>query len=111
MHLYRRADGLDKHGDAPYSLDYANRSARVVIVASEPITSTASEWVAVPKNHALVVTRDSDGWMNVLHTPMAMGPPGARVESVIQCVRSIPLTPVGTGHRAGSPVPTWKNIG
>lgn len=62
-----------------------------MIVASEPITGSASEWVAVPKNHGLVVTRDGDGYMNVLHVPLALAPPAPRMDAVVRCLRTLPL--------------------
>lgn len=73
------------------------------MVASEPITGSASEWVAVPRNHGLVVTRDADGDMSVLHVPMALAPPGPRMDTVVRCLRTLPLegaTPSGAGPAA-----------
>ena len=58
-------------------------------MASEPITSSASEWVAVPANHGLVVTRDPEGWMNVLHVPLSVDAPSPRMDTVIRCLRSL----------------------
>jgi hypothetical protein len=89
--LCRRSDGTDDYGDGEYSLDYADKSARVVLVASEPITGATSDWVMLPKNHALIVTRDSNGWMNVLHAPIYSHAPGPRLELVLNCQKSIPL--------------------
>ena len=43
---------------------------RVVLVASEPITRSSGDWVAVPKNTALVISRDKDGHMDVVRTPL-----------------------------------------
>jgi hypothetical protein len=91
LSLRRRSDGSDEHGEGEYALEYADKSARVVMVTSEPITGTTSDWVVVPRNHALIVTRDAAGWMNVLHTPLYSGPPGPRLEIVLNCLKSIPL--------------------
>lgn len=89
--LCRRSDGTDDFGDGEYSLEYADKSARVVIVSSEPITGATADWVMLPKNHALIVTRDTNGWMNVLHSPVYSRAPGPRLELVLNCQTSIPL--------------------
>lgn len=41
-----------------------------MLVASEPITKSSGDWVAVPKNTALVVSREEDGHINVIRTPL-----------------------------------------
>lgn len=43
---------------------------RVVLVASEPITRSSGDWVAVPKNTALVVSREADGHIDIVRTPL-----------------------------------------
>lgn len=101
--ICRRSDGVSKQGPAPYSLDYANKSARVILVASEPITSSASEWVAVPVNHGLVVTRDPEGWMSVLHVPLSVEARSPRIDIVIRCLRSLQFD--STDAVAGEPYP------
>ena len=91
MLLSRRSDGTDEHGEGEYALEYADKNARVVMVTSEPITGATSDWVVVPRNHALIVTRDAAGWMNVLHTPVYSHAPGPRLDMVLNCLKSIPL--------------------
>lgn len=45
----------------------------MVLVVSEPITATATDWVAIPPNTALVITREKNGFVNVMRTPLAAG--------------------------------------
>lgn len=70
------------------------------MVTSEPITGAASDWVVVPRNHALVVTRDPNGWMNVLHTPICSAAPSPRLEVMLRCLKSLPLD---AKHHMGAP--------
>lgn len=56
--------------EASYELTYGARGARVAFVASEPITATSADWVAVPKNTALVITREKGGFINVLRSAL-----------------------------------------
>ena len=42
----------------------------MVLVASEPITKSSGDWVAVPKNTALVVSREADGHIDIVRTPL-----------------------------------------
>lgn len=74
-------------------MEYAEGGSRVVIVASEPITKSKSDWVAVPANHALVVTREENGYMNVLHSPIYMTEPAPRLEEVATCLASVHINP------------------
>lgn len=70
--------------EASYDLQYAERGAQVAFVASEPITGSSADWVAVPKNHTLVITREKGGYINIMRTfltvpgappPMELGSP------------------------------------
>ena len=95
---FRRVDGSSTAGEGDYELEFSERGARVVIVASEPITGSKSDWVAVPKNHALVVTRDrTNGYIDVIHTPIFSGAPCVRQSEVFAClaaansIRTLPL--------------------
>ena len=42
----------------------------MVLVASEPITRSAGDWVAVPRNTVLIVSRDKGGCLNLLSSPL-----------------------------------------
>ncbi len=42
----------------------------MAFIASEPITGSKTDWVAVPPNHALVFTREKSGYLNVMRTPI-----------------------------------------
>ena len=61
----------------PQTKDYGfrrnDKRARACIVASEPVTSASSDWVAVPPQHALVVTRSScaGGMVDAIVAPIA----------------------------------------
>ena len=43
-----------------YRVSHSDRRHRVVIVASEPLTNTTSDWLPVPPNYTLTVTREID---------------------------------------------------
>lgn len=42
----------------------------MAIIASEPITGSSLDWIPVPTNHALVVTKDEAGIVNVMRSPI-----------------------------------------
>ncbi|KAG2445688.1 hypothetical protein HXX76_000296 [Chlamydomonas incerta] len=63
--------------ESSYELSFAAQGPAVVFVASEPITASASDWVAVPKNTALVVTREKGGFLNILRCPLVTQQPPA----------------------------------
>lgn len=48
-------------------------------MASEPITGMGSDWVAVPRNTALVITREKNGFMSVMRSPLSVGPAPERL--------------------------------
>ncbi|GFR43584.1 hypothetical protein Agub_g4681, partial [Astrephomene gubernaculifera] len=60
--------------ESSYELGFSAQGPSVVFVASEPITASASDWVAVPKNTALVVTREKGGFLNTLRCPLRVYP-------------------------------------
>ncbi|GLC44069.1 hypothetical protein PLESTB_000932700 [Pleodorina starrii] len=60
--------------ESSYELGLSAQGPAVVFVASEPITASASDWVAVPKNTALVVTREKGGFLNILRCPLRSQP-------------------------------------
>lgn len=49
-----------------YKIGYSERGTSVVIIASEPITHSVSDWVIVPKNTALIVSREKSSYVNVM---------------------------------------------
>ena len=55
---------------------------RVVLVASEPITKSSGDWVAVPRNTALVITREKEGFIDIMRTPLHASGAHARQEEV-----------------------------
>ncbi|KAF5832710.1 hypothetical protein DUNSADRAFT_11354, partial [Dunaliella salina] len=59
--------------EGSYELTHCERGARVVVVASEPITGSSTDWVACPPNTALVVTTEKGGFKNVLRSPLQPG--------------------------------------
>jgi len=60
--------------ESEYSvLRHGDKCSRMCIVASEPITASSLDWIPVPKNHALVVTKDANGIVDVTHYPLAGG--------------------------------------
>ncbi len=44
--------------EASYELAFGARGPRVALVASEPITGSNTDWVAVPPNTVLVMTKE-----------------------------------------------------
>ena len=59
-------------GQGDYTLMYGAVGTRVVLVASEPITRSAGDWVAVPRNTVLIVSHDKGGCLNVLSSPLGV---------------------------------------
>ncbi len=68
-----------------YTLTYGAVGTRVVLIASEPITGSASDWVAVPRNTALIVSRDKGGCLNLLSSPL--GEPGMQARRLTLALR------------------------
>lgn len=58
-----------------YTLMYGAVGTRVVLVASEPITHSSGDWVAVPRNTVLIVSHDKGGCLNVLSSPLGVADP------------------------------------
>jgi predicted glutamine amidotransferase len=58
-------------GEGAYQIESsAAGGTLVVLVASEPITQSSGDWVAVPKNTALVVSREKEGYIDIVRTPL-----------------------------------------
>lgn len=77
--------------EADYHLEYGGTGARVCIIASEPVTATASDWVQVPRNTALIICREKDGLLTVLHSPLTDNDltPNARQTEVLHCLEAV----------------------
>ena len=75
----------------PHSLWHkcTNRGLGVAIVASEPITGTPSDWVAVPENHALTISREKSGYVNIIRSPLTASGTHKRQEEVSTCLEAI----------------------
>lgn len=72
--------------EGTYQLSHGERGSKVVFVVSEPITASTSDWVSVPRNSALVVSRGKGGYINVIQTPLAAGGKHLRQAEVQLCV-------------------------
>lgn len=57
-----------------YRMVHADRRTQLAMVTSEPLTADATDWVPVPTNHMVVVTRD----LHVLVAPVLPTVAGAR---------------------------------
>ena len=64
-------------GEAEYELLYRDPGSSTVLIASEPITAAAGDWVPVPRNTAVVVTREKGAYVNVMLAPLDAGAGGA----------------------------------
>lgn len=73
--------------ESDYHLTYSDKGSRVCLVASEPVTSAANDWVEVPANTAVVVCREKGGILNILLSPLTG--PSARQEEVARCLESV----------------------
>ncbi|KAK9839468.1 hypothetical protein WJX81_003920 [Elliptochloris bilobata] len=76
-------------GEGEYTLMYGAVGTRVVLVASEPITSSAAgDWVAVPRNTVLIVSHNKGGCLNLLSSPLGACCAKARREEVARCLEA-----------------------
>lgn len=57
-------------------------------MASEPITGSSSDWVALPKNTALVVSREKSGFVSLVKAPIASSGDHPRQEEVSRWIQS-----------------------
>lgn len=62
-------NALVNEGD--FGLEYDARGPTVCLIASEPVTSGAADWSEVPRNTAIVVQRDQDGVLSIMHAPLS----------------------------------------
>ncbi|KAL4857151.1 Cys-Gly metallodipeptidase DUG1 [Chlorella vulgaris] len=75
--------------ESDYHLLYSDKGSRVCLVASEPVTSAANDWVEVPANTALVVCREKGGILNILLSPITLTSDCARHEEVARCLEAV----------------------
>ncbi|GMH45158.1 hypothetical protein BSKO_13115 [Bryopsis sp. KO-2023] len=75
--------------EGKYDIAYAERGTCVAMVASEPITGSASDWVQVPKNTALVISREKSGFVNIMRAPLASSGIHVQQKEVLRCLEGI----------------------
>ena len=71
--------------EGTYQLSHGERGSKVVFVVSEPITASTSDWVQVPRNSALVISRGKGGYIDIIQTPLAAGGQHQRQTEVQLC--------------------------
>ncbi len=76
-------------GEADYHLTYGGTDARVCLIASEPVTARASDWVEVPRNTALIVCREKDGLLTVMQSPLTASGEHPRHAEVYRCLEAV----------------------
>ena len=79
-------------------MSHGERGSKVVFVVSEPITASTSDWVEVPRNSALVISRGKGGYVNIIQTPLASGGKHQRQAEVQLCAPPIPLWKIPRGQ-------------
>lgn len=74
-----------------YNLVHGERGASVAILASEPITASRTDWVVVPKNTAVIISREKSGFLNIMRSQLGPGCPQALQASdgSAACQRSV----------------------
>jgi glutamine amidotransferase len=81
-----RAEAFTGEGD--YHLQYSGKGARVCLVASEPVTTSAGDWTEVPRNTALVVIREWDGELTLMQAPLSAAGDHPRLPEVQRCLEA-----------------------
>lgn len=56
--------------EGSYQISGGERGSSLGFVASEPITGCKTDWVAVPANTLLVMTREKGGFLSVMRAPI-----------------------------------------
>ncbi|KIY95625.1 hypothetical protein MNEG_12338 [Monoraphidium neglectum] len=79
--------------EAAYSITYGERGSGVAFIASEPITGSNTDWVSVPKNTALVITREKGGYINIMRSPLLAAPAAAGKPDPVQQEVAVCLEP------------------
>jgi len=81
--------------EGEYTLSYAEAGSRTALIASEPITRSGGDWVSVPRNTAVVMSREKGAFVNIMLAPLGPGACGAAVgtatreEDVAACLEAI----------------------
>lgn len=79
---------LPAAGEGQYSLKYGEVGTKVAIVSSEPITGS-SDWVSVPRNTALIISKGKNGYVSILKSPLASSGKHPRQEEVLRCLEAV----------------------
>ena len=74
-------------GEADYHLRYSGTATKVCMIASEPVTSALDDWAEVPKNTALVISRDLDGQLTILRAPL-IDSENIKGQEIFKCLES-----------------------
>ncbi|KAL6762357.1 nucleophile aminohydrolase, partial [Haematococcus lacustris] len=82
--------------EASYELMFGERGSKVAFIASEPITASNTDWVAVSPNTTLIITREKGGFMNIMRAPIAVAPLPPQAPP-----GSLPGNPQGGGLQQG----------
>lgn len=53
-----------------YAIVHNTTGSKMVMIASEPITKSCVDWIKVPPNTCLVVTKEKDDFVNVIRCPL-----------------------------------------
>ena len=69
-------------GEGAYCLTHGAVGNHVALVASEPITGSSAEWVSVPAGTALVISRERNGYINIMHSPLDASKGQSRLDEV-----------------------------
>jgi hypothetical protein len=88
---------LVREGD--YAVTYNEQGTRVCIVASEPVTSSASNWAEVPRNTALVVCHEKGKVLSVMQSPLAAAGLHSRQDEVHRCLEAVVRVPAAATPR------------
>lgn len=69
---YASGNSYQSDGSAPgnFAMMHTDRRPTLAIISSEPLTEKRSDWVSVPRNHSIVVTKS----MHILLTPIKTTP-------------------------------------
>eukprot|EP00210_Caulerpa_lentillifera_P007669 g7320.t1 len=82
-----RSSSISK--DSKYELTYAEQGSGVAFIASEPITGHPADWVEVPHNHALIITREKSGIVNIMRSPLTETGTHPRQNEVSSCLEAV----------------------
>ncbi|KAK2079339.1 hypothetical protein QBZ16_003030 [Prototheca wickerhamii] len=97
------AGGAAVEGEGDYHLAYSELGTRVCLVASEPVTASATDWVEVPRNTALIVCPETDGLLCVLRSPLVEGGDHPRRAEVLRCLEAASMRGAAAGAAREAP--------